>query len=218
MSIMMERVICLAIGYAFGLFQTGYLYGKMHGIDIRDHGSGNAGTTNALRTLGLKAGAVTLIGDAFKCVFAVLAINLIFGELYPEYIRLLSVYAAAGSILGHNYPFYLNFRGGKGIAATAGMILSFGPIVTAMAILVFGSVFFITHYVSLGSILLYLFLFATVILLGQNGYWGMDQIYLNEMYVIVLLLAVLAIWKHRSNIVRLINGNENKTYLKKKNK
>lgn len=213
---MTERVICLAIGYVFGLFQTGYLYGKMHGIDIRKHGSGNAGTTNALRTLGLKAGIFTLLGDAFKCVFAVMAVQLIFGDKYPEYIRLLSVYAASGAILGHNYPFYLGFRGGKGIAATAGMILSFGPIVTAISIAVFAGVFLLTHYVSLGSMLLYLFLVATVVLLGQNGYWGMEQIYLNEMYVIVLLLAVLAIWKHRTNITRLLNGNENKTYLKKK--
>lgn len=213
---MTERVICLAIGYVFGLFQTGYLYGKMHGIDIRNHGSGNAGTTNALRTLGLKAGIFTLLGDAFKCVFAVMAVQLIFGDKYPEYIRLLSVYAASGAILGHNYPFYLGFRGGKGIAATAGMILSFGPIVTAISIAVFAGVFLLTHYVSLGSMLLYLFLVATVVLLGQNGYWGMEQIYLNEMYVIVLLLAVLAIWKHRTNITRLLNGNENKTYLKKK--
>ena len=74
----MERMICVCIGYAFGLLQTGYLYGKLHHIDIRKQGSGNAGTTNALRTLGVKAGLVTLLGDAFKCVFAVLAVHLIY--------------------------------------------------------------------------------------------------------------------------------------------
>ena len=67
----MERFICLLIGYAFGLIQTGYIYGKMKGVDIRKEGSGNAGSTNALRTMGIKAGLVTLLGDCFKCVFAV---------------------------------------------------------------------------------------------------------------------------------------------------
>lgn len=213
---MLERIICLAIGYMFGLFQTGYLYGKMNGIDIRDHGSGNAGTTNALRTLGLKAGAITFFGDAFKCIFAVLVVYFIFRNTYPEYMRLLAVYAAAGAILGHNYPFYLNFRGGKGIAATAGMIASFGPLVIVVSICTFAAIFVTTHYVSLGSIVLYVVLVATLIITGQNGYWGMDQVYLNEMYVLVILLAALAIWKHRANISRLLKGTENKTYLKKK--
>ena len=76
---MMERLICIVIGYACGLLQTSYLYGKAHGIDIREHGSGNAGTTNALRTLGTKAGVITFIGDCLKCMVAVLLVLLIFG-------------------------------------------------------------------------------------------------------------------------------------------
>ena len=71
----MERLVCVLIGYVFGLFQTSYLYGRMKGIDIREHGSGNAGATNALRTLGKKAGAITFFGDCFKCVFAVIAVR-----------------------------------------------------------------------------------------------------------------------------------------------
>lgn len=121
----MERILCVLIGYICGLFQTSYLYGKAQGIDIRNYGSGNAGTTNALRTLGAKAGAITLLGDCFKCVIAVVIVHLIFGKSHPEMIRLLGLYAAAGTILGHNFPFYLNFKGGKGIAATAGLLLSF---------------------------------------------------------------------------------------------
>ena len=74
----MERILCVLIGYICGLFQTSYLYGKVHGIDIRNYGSGNAGTTNALRTLGAKAGAITLLGDCFKCVVAVVIVHLIF--------------------------------------------------------------------------------------------------------------------------------------------
>ena len=93
---------------------------KKNGIDIREHGSGNAGTTNALRTLGKKAGAVTLLGDCLKCALAILAVYLLFGRSHPQLVRLLELYAGAGCILGHNFPFYLHFKGGKGIAASVG--------------------------------------------------------------------------------------------------
>ena len=109
----MERIICVLIGYAFGLFQTGYIYGKAHNIDIRSQGSGNAGTTNALRTLGWKAGVATLLGDAFKCVFAVLTVQAIYRNSRGDILPLLSMYAGMGAVLGHNYPFYLEFKGGK---------------------------------------------------------------------------------------------------------
>ena len=120
-----------------GLFQTSYIYGKAHGIDIRDYGSGNAGTTNALRTLGRKAGAITFLGDCFKCVVAVLIVWLIFGKTQGENFKLLGLYAAAGTILGHNFPFYLKFRGGKGIAATAGLLFSFDWRLMLVALAVF---------------------------------------------------------------------------------
>ena len=118
---MLERIVCLLIGYGFGLFQTGYFYGKRNGIDIRKHGSGNAGTTNALRTMGKKAGAITLLGDCMKAVLAILLVTLIFQKGHPEEIMLLKLYAGAGCVLGHNFPFYMNFKGGKGIAASVGM-------------------------------------------------------------------------------------------------
>lgn len=118
----MERIVCILIGYIFGLFQTGYLYGRMNHVDIRKMGSGNAGSTNALRTLGVKAGVCTFLGDSFKCIFAVLAVRLIFGGNYGEILPLLSIYAGLGAVLGHNFPFYLGFKGGKGIAAMAGLL------------------------------------------------------------------------------------------------
>ena len=89
---MMERIICLAIGYVFGLFQTSYIIGKMHHTDIRQHGSGNAGTTNAFRTFGKKAGALTLLGDCLKCVFAIAAVRLIFRGSCGDILPLLSYY------------------------------------------------------------------------------------------------------------------------------
>ena len=208
----MERLICLAIGYLFGLFQTSYIYGRMHGIDIRNYGSGNAGTTNMLRTLGTGAGAVTFLGDAFKCVFAVLAVRLIFRGTHADILPLLSLYAAAGVILGHNFPFYLKFRGGKGIAATAGLILSLDPVMTLLALIVFTVTLLATHYVSL----IYVGFFAELVIFGQCGVFDMTQRYLNEMYVIGLLLTLLAFWMHRENIRRLMRGEERKTYLFKK--
>ena len=147
----MVRIICLLIGYAFGLFQTSYIYGRTKGLDIREHGSGNAGTTNALRTLGKKAGAITLAGDCIKCILAVLTVRLIFGASHPEILKLLTVYAAAGTILGHNFPLYLGFRGGKGIAATAGLIISFDWRITLVCAALFFLNLAVTHYVSLGS-------------------------------------------------------------------
>jgi glycerol-3-phosphate acyltransferase PlsY len=209
----MERLVCLLIGYAFGLFQTSYLYGKMHGIDIREHGSGNAGTTNMLRTLGTKAGAVTLLGDALKCVAAVLVVRLIFKAKYADILPLLSFYTAAGVILGHNFPFYLNFRGGKGIAATAGLILSLNWIMTLLALVTFSVTLLLTHYVSLGSLLVYVGMMIELVVLGQNGVFGMSQNYLNEMYAIGAVLTVLAFWMHRANIKRLLHHEERKTYL-----
>ena len=214
----MERAICLVIGYVFGLFQTAYLYGKLHGIDIRNYGSGNAGTTNTLRTLGTKAGLIVLLGDIMKCILAIVLINLLFRNSHADEIYLLKIYAAAGAILGHNFPFYLHFKGGKGIAATAGMILSFHPYLIPMGVLLFFGTFFTTHYVSLGSLLVYAGFMTELVVLGQLGIFGMPQAALNEMYVVAGFLTVMAYYKHKDNIKRLLDGTERKTYLTHKNK
>lgn len=214
----MSRLVCLIIGYAFGLLQTAFFYGKAHGIDIREHGSGNSGTTNALRVLGKKAGLIVLLGDCLKCILAVCVCRLIYGESHADMIYLLCIYTAAGAILGHNFPFYMGFKGGKGIAATAGLILSFHPSFIPVGVVLFFGAFFITHYVSLGSLLVYLGFVIQIIVSGQMGLFGMEQGLLIEMYIIAFLLAVMAYWKHRENIVRLIHGEERKTYLTKKNK
>lgn len=212
----MERMICLAIGYCFGLLQTGYLYGKAHGIDIRDHGSGNAGTTNALRTLGKKAGLITFLGDAFKCVFAVLLVWFIFKDTKADIMPLLKLYTGAGVILGHNYPFYLKFRGGKGIAASGGMMLSFDWVIVGCALVTFLVAFLLTSYVSVGSLLIYVGFMIELVVMGQLGYFGVSQPILNEMYIIAAILTILAFYKHRANIKRLLKGEENKTILFKK--
>lgn len=214
----MERIICLLIGYVFGLFQTAYIYGRIHGIDIRNYGSGNAGTTNTLRVFGTKAGLLVLVGDIMKCILSVVLVSYLFGASHPGMVYLLKMYAATGAIIGHNFPFYLKFKGGKGIAATAGLILSFHPYLIPVGVILFFGVFFTTHYVSLGSLLVYIGFMAELIILGQNGVFGMTQAFLNEMYVLAGFLTIMAFYKHRENIKRLLNGTERKTYLTHKNK
>ncbi len=209
----MVRVVCLLIGYVFGLFQTAYIYGRLHGIDIRNYGSGNAGTTNTLRVFGTKAGLLVLLGDIMKCILAVVITAVIFDSSHPDMVYLLKMYTAAGAIIGHNFPFYLKFKGGKGIAATAGLILSFHPYLIPMGIVLFFGAFFITHYVSLGSLLVYAGFMIELVILGQLGIFGMTQALLIEMYVIAGFLTVMAYWKHRENIKRLLSGSERKTYL-----
>ena len=209
----MERLVCVLIGYVFGLFQTSYLYGRMKGIDIREHGSGNAGATNALRTLGKKAGAITFFGDCFKCVFAVIAVRLLFqnyGDPSENTGVLLGMYASMGVILGHNFPFYLGFKGGKGIAATAGLFVSLDPVLMVIAALSFVLSVAVTKYVSLGSILVVIELLAGVLIYGFLGKWGLTQPHLYELYAITAFLTGLALYRHKKNIKGLLKGTERK--------
>lgn len=209
-------MICVLVGYVCGLFQTGYIYGKLHHVDIRQHGSGNAGTTNALRTLGWKAGAVTFLGDFFKCVLAVGIAYLLYGKTQESRIELLAMYAGMGAVLGHNFPFYLNFKGGKGIATTAGLLLAVNPKVALVAMAVFIIVVALTRYVSLGSIFLVVIFAAGMIVQGEytgTTLTGAEQL---ELYGLSVFLAGLAIYKHRENIKRLLAGTENKLSFGKK--
>lgn len=206
----MVRLFCVLIGYIFGLFQTGYIYGRIKGIDIREHGSGNAGTTNALRTLGTKAGVVTFMGDCLKCILAVVAVRLIFSQRYASLMPLLTVYTGLGVVLGHNFPFYLKFRGGKGIASTAGLILTLDPVLSLIAFATFGAVVGITKYVSLGSLLLAAEFLAGVIIYGFSGKWNLSQPQLIEMYIVAAVITAMAFFRHRRNIKSLVKGTERK--------
>lgn len=214
----MERMICLAIGYVFGMFQTSYFIGRMYHKDIRSCGSGNAGTTNALRTFGKKAGAITLVCDILKCVIAILIADLVFRNNCREILPLLGMYTAAGCVLGHNFPFYLNFQGGKGIAVSVGMLIVLDWRVLLICAVVFFTIFFTTHYVSLCSVSAYVAAFAAFIAFGAAGSYGMSRALTMEMNGVMGCLTVLAIYRHRSNISRLLKGTENKTYLGKSGK
>ena len=203
----MERIICLAIGYVCGLLQTGYLVGKMNHVDIRKEGSGNAGSTNALRVLGWKAGAMTFAGDVIKCLAAVLIARYLYRD--TQYVPLLAMYAGMGATLGHNFPFYLKFKGGKGIAVLAGLILATGLVMVPIPLSAFLIAVLLTRYVSLGSLMASSMFFLEVLFYGQLGGFGMAFRYRMELYVLVFLLMVLAWVRHKENIKRLLAGTEN---------
>lgn len=203
----MERIICLAIGYVCGLLQTGYLVGRLNHVDIRKEGSGNAGSTNALRVMGWKAGAMTFAGDVIKCLAAVLIARYLYRD--AEYVPLLAMYAGMGATLGHNFPFYLKFKGGKGIAVLAGLVLATGLVMVPIPLTAFLIAVLLTRYVSLGSLLASSMFFLEVLFYGQLGGFDMAFQYRMELYVLVFLLMALAWVRHKENIKRLLAGTEN---------
>ncbi len=217
------RIFCMIIGYCFGLIQTAYIYGKLHGIDIREHGSGNSGTTNALRVLGKKAGLVVFLGDLLKATAACVLARIIGTVFFPEIVYPMILWTGLGVVVGHNFPFFMHFQGGKGIAATAGVILGlldWRIIVLCLAVFILCVA--VTRYVSLGSLIVVTLFFISFIFLGYHGgiinpvtktaYAGNELI---ESYIVIFLFAALAFYRHKANIVRLIHGNENKIFAKK---
>lgn len=197
----MFRLICIAIGYLIGCVQSAYIVSKMWHKDIRKYGSGNLGSTNALRVLGKKAGAITFAGDILKAVLAYNICRIIFNDSS----KVMGVYACAGVILGHDFPFYLKFKGGKGIAATIGMMLCIGGWPALIAYLIGGSAVLISKYVSLGSIMFSALIPILLFIFRYN----------SELIIISLFISVLNIYRHKANIKRIISGNENKLKFKK---
>jgi glycerol-3-phosphate acyltransferase PlsY len=219
---MITRLICLIAGYLFGLLETGFIYGKLHGIDIRQYGSGNSGTTNALRVLGKKAGLVVFLGDFLKAFLPCLICRLLLQSTYPDTILVYVLYVGLGVVLGHNFPFYMHFKGGKGIAATAGTIVGLlNPIMIISLLVLFIITVAITRYVSVGSILLMLEFAVFYIVLAVNGKLcfqpelSASRNGMIESIVLVIIFAALAIYKHKANIIRLLHGTENKLGQKK---
>lgn len=194
-------ILAAVIAYLIGSIPFSYILAKkVKGEDIREKGSGNVGTANALRNYGWSIGLLTLIGDVFKGVLAAL-IGLWLGGSIGLYIA--SVFA----VVGHNFSIYLKFKGGKGVACTTGVLLVIQPIPT---IIIFGLCVLLvvfTKIMSIGSIIGFIAsAIAAFILSNGNVYW----------WVSVLIIAIIGVVSHRENIIRLINGNENKLNLSKK--
>lgn len=207
---MVMRLAALAIGYVFGIFQTGFIYGKLHGVDIRQHGSGNTGATNTLRTFGWKGGVVTFIGDCMKSILAIILVKYLLGDSFEGDIKVLEMYAGLGAVLGHNFPFYLKFKGGKGIACTAGVAFAVCPAAVPVCLTVFLLCLALSQYVSLGSILMALLFIIQVFVFNFYGILGLEGAAVVEFNILTFIFGAMAIIRHKDNIVRLINGTENK--------
>lgn len=214
----MYRIICLAVGYCFGLLQFSIIYGKLKGFDIRTQGSGNAGTTNMIRSKGVSAGLIVFAGDLLKATVAVLLMHFIFmGRVPNSELYIVKIWTGLGVVLGHDFPFYMNFKGGKGIASTAGFIIAWHWFCVIMGFITFFTPYLITNYVSLGSLCLYASFLIETVIMGQMGFLGeTTQAGLIEIYVIMAGMTALAFYQHKENIKRLLNGTERKTYLSNK--
>lgn len=193
-------IVCLLFGYLFGCFSTGYFIGKINKVDITKYGSKSSGTTNALRTLGAKAALFTLIGDMIKAIIPVLLVkHVIFST--NEHVLLFALYTGLGVVIGHNYPVFLKFRGGKGIASTGGTMVAFDPFIIPFALPIFAVSIAITRYVSVGSLLISIFFPIWIIIRNPGNI---------HMLLVGFVFTLLAFIKHRENIKRILNGTENK--------
>lgn len=193
---MVWGIIGVIASYALGSIPTGLWLGqRLRGIDIREHGSKNIGATNTMRVLGKPLGAAALTGDVLKGLFPVV----FFARLHPESAHL-PLLCGVAAILGHSFSLFLKFKGGKGVATSAGVFLGLVTWPTLLAIAIFAAVVAATRYVSLGSILASISLAISV--------WFVETS--NVVRIVVLLVALLIIIKHRANVQRILKGEENR--------
>lgn len=197
---MIYKIICGTIGYFIGCIQSAYLVGKLMGnIDIREYGSGNAGSTNVLRVMGKKAALFTFIGDVLKPLLAILICRILFKA---EDRTLVVLYSGLGVIMGHVWPFFLKFKGGKGVASTVSLIY-FGLLDWRITFIIASTWIIsvgITRYVSLGSVL-FAILIPSLLALFK---------YSKEHITIGVLIMAIMLYKHIPNIKRIISGSESK--------
>ena len=196
-------ITILLLAYVAGATPFGYMVAKWKGIDIRQHGSGNIGATNVIRVMGKKIGLPVFALDVLKGLLPVLAAKWWCGDNFKDDWPMLL--AAIGSVLGHNFTFWLGFKGGKGIATSAGAILAVLPVALGVAVLLWIVFFYATRYVAVASIAAGLSLPITVLV--QRSLTGSPALPLLGFAAVIGLLAV---WRHRSNIQRLRQGTENR--------
>lgn len=210
MLLFQSILLCLLAGYILGGISGGHVAGKLYKTDVREHGSGNLGATNVLRTLGIKAAIITFTVDVSKVIIPVLIVRYLLFPQYPPFTyenQLLVLYIAFGAVIGHNFPMTLNFHGGKGVACLAATILMFDWRMAILELTVFILIVALTRYVSLGSIIVSVIFFLWIFFVHDATL---------HMAFIAGVFPVSVIFMHRSNIARLIQGTENKIGSKKK--
>ena len=207
---MIVYIIVAILAYLIGSVNFSILISKkMAGFDVREKGSNNAGTTNVLRTVGKKAAAITLICDILKGVVAIL-LGLLIAKISSKNAALLAQIAAIEVVIGHTYPVFFRFKGGKGVATSLGILLLINWKI-GLICLIFGvALIAITRMVSLGSISAAI-LFAILTIFIQDSY-----IASGNYIVFAFMLAGFIIFNHRTNVVRIAKGEENRISFKKK--
>ncbi len=204
---MLYVALMILLSYLIGSIPTSILAGKLlKGIDIRQHGSGNAGATNVFRVLGWKAGITVLLIDIMKGVVPTVWVYQIgLADLSWQPINA-QICAGLAAVFGHIWTVFAGFKGGKGVGTGAGMIIGLAPLAVLIALLVFITTVAVTRFVSLGSILASLTL--PVVLFVER--FALSQPVPNQLLVLSLFIPLLIIYTHRSNIQRLLKGEENK--------
>jgi glycerol-3-phosphate acyltransferase PlsY len=204
---MVSTLAAIVIGYIFGSIPSGVWLGRaIKGIDVREHGSKSIGATNVFRVLGAKLAIAVLLIDIAKGFFACyLAARINFGDTLLTSNQL-AIIGGLAAVLGHLFPVFARFRGGKGVATAAGILLFLAPLEIAFALIVFAVTLALTRYVSLSSILAALF-FSSAILI-EKYHFGYPLG--NEMTGLAFIIFILIIFTHRANIQRLLQGKENK--------
>lgn len=193
------------VSYLLGSINTGILVSKiLYNDDVRNYGSHNAGATNILRTYGKKAAAITVLGDALKGVIAILLVRLVyfcFKNAHLPDLRSVTYFVAFFAVLGHNFPVYFKFKGGKGVLTSITVIIMLDPFVGLATLVISILIMAATKYVSLGSVM------GAFIAAALAVFFRTDDL---GFVVLCVLLAGLIIYRHRGNIVRLVHGTESK--------
>ncbi len=206
-------IILLLSGYLLGSIPFGLIMGKLNGVDIREHGSKNIGTTNTIRVLGKPKGLTAFIFEVLKGAIIIILVKVFeHNGIYTSPLKFdnttIYILYGAPAIIGHVFPLYLKFKGGKAIAVSLGVVLSITPIPAILCLIAFAIFMYSTRYVSMGSVAAtFTVVISTWILYGTNGLGHERDIITCCLYSV---LSLLLIYKHKTNFVRIKNGTENK--------
>lgn len=209
-------VVVFLVSYLVGAIPWAFIIGKLHGVDIRKHGSGNVGATNVTRIIGKPWGILCFIIDFLKGFLPVIVVELIFPKLIylnQTQVSSLIILAVIATVAGHVYPVYLGFKGGKGISTGTGTLVALTPYAIVIGLIIWVIVFKISKYVSLASIIAAITVPISSLIFSSTGVYHIDI----TLQFFILLLALFAIYKHKSNIKRLLNGTES-SFKKKEEK
>jgi acyl phosphate:glycerol-3-phosphate acyltransferase len=221
---MLNLSLVIILSYLAGSIPTSIIVSKLvKGIDIRQHGSGNAGGTNVFRVLGWKWGLLTILLDAFKGAVAVIFIARLYFDSYPfnnitpfDDFTLIQIFCGIAAVIGHIWTVFADFKGGKGIATALGFLLTIITVDMLVAVGIFAIVVYLSKYISLGSIIAAIS--VPLILIIRENIFGVDIPGYSTILPFVIAVSLLVVYTHRSNIERLRNGSERRFSFSKKEK